>query len=203
LLQGGVELRPLDRGRFRHAAELLQDPALGLRAGDALHLAVALHSRCSHLARLDGRLRLALAAAEGIEGAAQEVRKRLTAIDRASTFVDSAKRKALVSDLEAQLQAITGPIATGDPRQACDLLLQSQSMMRTLVLPICCRCRRPGTGKQALSAADRLKASHSKGLEPKTLIEKRKRAAGIEPASSAWKAEVLPLNYARSGTDVS
>ena len=26
---------------------------------------------------------------------------------------------------------------------------------------------------------------------------KKKRAAGIEPASSAWKAEVLPLNYAR------
>jgi hypothetical protein len=24
------------------------------------------------------------------------------------------------------------------------------------------------------------------------------RAAGIEPARSAWKAEVLPLNYARS-----
>ena len=24
------------------------------------------------------------------------------------------------------------------------------------------------------------------------------RAAGIDPASSAWKAEVLPLNYARS-----
>ena len=23
------------------------------------------------------------------------------------------------------------------------------------------------------------------------------RVAGIEPASSAWKAEVLPLNYAR------
>ena len=27
---------------------------------------------------------------------------------------------------------------------------------------------------------------------------KKKRAAGIEPASSAWKAEVLPLNYARA-----
>jgi hypothetical protein len=26
------------------------------------------------------------------------------------------------------------------------------------------------------------------------------RAAGIEPASSAWKAEVLPLNYARLPT---
>jgi len=48
------------------------------------------------------RRRLALAAAEGVDGAAQEVRKRLVAIDRASTFVDSAKRKALVSDLEAQ-----------------------------------------------------------------------------------------------------
>ncbi len=30
---------------------------------------------------------------------------------------------------------------------------------------------------------------------------KIKRAAGIEPASSAWKAEVLPLNYARTGTE--
>ena len=29
---------------------------------------------------------------------------------------------------------------------------------------------------------------------------KQKRAAGIEPASSAWKAEVLPLNYARART---
>ena len=29
---------------------------------------------------------------------------------------------------------------------------------------------------------------------------KIKRAAGIEPASSAWKAEVLPLNYARTST---
>ena len=31
LLQYGVELRSLDRGRFRGAAELFQDPALGLR----------------------------------------------------------------------------------------------------------------------------------------------------------------------------
>ena len=30
---------------------------------------------------------------------------------------------------------------------------------------------------------------------------KLKRAAGIEPASSAWKAEVLPLNYARATTE--
>ena len=68
------------------------------------------------------RLRLALAAAEGTEGVVHEVRKRLTAIDRATTFVDSARRKALVADLEAQLQAITGPIAAGDHKQAFDLL---------------------------------------------------------------------------------
>ena len=59
LLQGGVELRSLDRDRFRQAAELLQDPALGLRAGDALHLAVALHSRCTQLASFDIRMQQA------------------------------------------------------------------------------------------------------------------------------------------------
>ncbi|MFM1811933.1 MAG: hypothetical protein RLZZ336_871 [Cyanobacteriota bacterium] len=46
----------------RQAAELLQDPGLGLRAGDALHLAVALHSRCTHLASFDGRMQQAAAA---------------------------------------------------------------------------------------------------------------------------------------------
>jgi predicted nucleic acid-binding protein len=62
LLQSGVELRSLDRGRFRQAADLLQDPALGLRAGDALHLVVALHSRCSQLASFDGRMQQAATA---------------------------------------------------------------------------------------------------------------------------------------------
>jgi uncharacterized protein len=59
LLQGGVELLSLDRGRFRQAAKLLQDPALGLRAGDALHLAVALHNRCTRLASFDMRMQQA------------------------------------------------------------------------------------------------------------------------------------------------
>ena len=62
LLQGGVELRLLDRERFRQAAELLKDSALGLRAGDALHLAVALHSRCTRLASFDSRMQQAAAA---------------------------------------------------------------------------------------------------------------------------------------------
>ena len=68
LLQGGVELRSLDRERFRQAAQLLQDSALGLRAGDALHLAVALHSRCTQLASIDGRM-VQAATAFGLESA--------------------------------------------------------------------------------------------------------------------------------------
>ena len=67
------------------------------------------------------RLRLALAAAGGAEGAAQEVRKRLAAIARSTTFIDSARRKALLADLEAQQQAITGPIASADPALALEL----------------------------------------------------------------------------------
>jgi len=67
------------------------------------------------------RLRLALAAAGGADGAAQEVRKRLAAIARSTTFIDSAKRKALLADLEAQQQAISGPIATADPALAVEL----------------------------------------------------------------------------------
>lgn len=98
--------------------------ARNLEALGAAALAELLIEVSGGNAVIQRRLRLALATAEGIDGAAQEVRKRLTAIDRASTFVDSARRKALVSDLEAQLQAITGPIAAGDPKQACDLLLR-------------------------------------------------------------------------------
>lgn len=62
LLQSGVELRSLERDRFRQAAELLRDPALGLRAGDALHLAVALHSHCIQLASFDRQMLTAAAA---------------------------------------------------------------------------------------------------------------------------------------------
>jgi hypothetical protein len=60
-----------------------------------------------------------------------------------------------------------------------------------------CFISQPGTAKHALVKAGSPKASNSKGFQPNILTEKRKRAAGIEPASSAWKAEVLPLNYAR------
>lgn len=96
--------------------------AKNLEALGAAALAELLIEVSGGNAVIQRRLRLALATGEGTEGVVQEVRKRLTAIDRSSTFLDSDKRKALVSDLEAQLQAITGPIATGDPKQAFDLL---------------------------------------------------------------------------------
>ena len=67
------------------------------------------------------RLRLALAASGGAEDAAQEVRKRLAAIARSTTFIDSTKRKALLKDLEAQQQAISGPIAAASPALAVEL----------------------------------------------------------------------------------
>jgi hypothetical protein len=72
-------------------------------------------------AQIQRRLRLALAAAGGAEDAAQEVRKRLATIARSTTFIDSAKRKALLADLEAQQQAIAGAIATAEPALAQEL----------------------------------------------------------------------------------
>ncbi len=98
--------------------------ARNLEALGAPALAELLMEVSSGNAAIQRRLRLALAAAEGAEGAAREVRKRLAAIDRATTFVDSRRRKALVADLEAQRQAITGPIATADPAQAFALLVR-------------------------------------------------------------------------------
>jgi hypothetical protein len=93
--------------------------ALGAAALAELRMEVS-----SGNAVIQRRLRLALAAADGADGASQEVRKRLAAIARATTFVDSRKRKALLADLETQRQAITGVIAAADPTQAFQLLVR-------------------------------------------------------------------------------
>jgi hypothetical protein len=95
--------------------------AKNLQALGAAALAELLIEVSAGNAVIQRRLRLALAAAGGAEGAAQEVRKRLAAIDRSHTFIDFAKRKALLADLEAQQQAINGPIATADPALAVEL----------------------------------------------------------------------------------
>jgi len=95
--------------------------ARNLEALGAAALAELLIEVSTGTAVIQRRLRLALAAAAGSEGAAQEVRKRLTAIARSSTFITAAKRKALLADLEAQQQAILGPIASDSPALALEL----------------------------------------------------------------------------------
>lgn len=52
----GLRLVPVGRNAFRVAAEMIREPASGLRAGDALHLAVALDIGASGLATADGVL---------------------------------------------------------------------------------------------------------------------------------------------------
>ena len=95
--------------------------ARNLEALGAAALAELLLEVSSGSAVIQRRLRLAIAAASGAAGAAQEVRKRLAAIARSSTGLDAARRKALVKDLEAQQQAISGPIAEADPALALEL----------------------------------------------------------------------------------
>ena len=60
--------------------------AKNLEALGAAALAELLIEVSGGNAVIQRRLRLALAAGEGTEGVVQEVRKRLTAIDRSSTF---------------------------------------------------------------------------------------------------------------------
>lgn len=95
--------------------------AKNLETLGAAALAALLMEVSTGNAVIQRRLRLALAAAGGAEEAAREVRKRLATIARSSTFIDSAKRKALLMDLEAQQQAINRPIATADPALAVEL----------------------------------------------------------------------------------
>lgn len=67
-------------------------------------------------------LRLALAEQQGPLELAQEVRKRLAAVERSSSWLDQKRRDALLADLDRQRQAIAGPIAAHDPDLAVELL---------------------------------------------------------------------------------
>jgi hypothetical protein len=67
-------------------------------------------------------LRLALAEQRGPLEMAQEVRKRLAAVERSNSWLDQKRRDALLADLDRQRQAIAGPIAAHDPDLAVELL---------------------------------------------------------------------------------
>lgn len=56
LAEGGLRIVPVSRDAFRRAAEMVRLHDHGLRAGDSLHLAVALELGASHMATLDGTL---------------------------------------------------------------------------------------------------------------------------------------------------
>jgi uncharacterized protein len=54
--EGNLRLLPLDREVFREAAHLVRNSKNGLRAGDALHLALALRVKATAFFTLDVRL---------------------------------------------------------------------------------------------------------------------------------------------------
>jgi len=144
--------------------------AANLETLGAAALAALLIEVSSGNAVIQRRLRLALAAADGADGAAQEVRKRLAAIARSTTFVDARKRKALLADLQAQHQAITGPIAAADPAQAWQLLLRYLDLADGVL-----ERSSDGTGALAGVFADALEdlapLAVAAGLQPEVLVE--------------------------------
>ena len=95
--------------------------ARNLEALGAPALAALLLELCEGNAAAKRRLRLALAEGQGADDAAREVRKRLKAIERSSTYLDSAKRKTLCSELEGHLSTICGSIRRDNPSLALDL----------------------------------------------------------------------------------
>jgi predicted nucleic acid-binding protein len=56
LAGGGLRIIPVSRDAFRQAAEMVKLHDHGLRAGDSLHLAVALELKAGHMATLDTTL---------------------------------------------------------------------------------------------------------------------------------------------------
>jgi len=77
-------------------------------------------------------LRLALAEQRGPLEMAQEVRKRLAAVERSSSWLDQKRRDALLADLDRQRQAIAGPIAAHDPDLAVELLWRFMDLASSL-----------------------------------------------------------------------
>lgn len=70
------------------------------------------------------RLRIELAGNHSTAEVAREVRKRLTSIARAKTFIDWRKVKATKTDLETQRKIIVETVAPDDPAEAFELIWQ-------------------------------------------------------------------------------
>ena len=70
------------------------------------------------------RLRLELSHDLGAAELARDVQKRLVSLRRSKSFIGWRKRKALIKDLQTQVDMITGKIAPDEPTLAFDLLWQ-------------------------------------------------------------------------------
>lgn len=96
--------------------------AKNLEALGAKRLAELLIELSTGNAAAKRRLRLELAGTGGTEEVAREIRKRLTTISKARSYVDWQKRKALVKDLDTQRRAIVEQLANNDPAEALELM---------------------------------------------------------------------------------
>ncbi len=116
------------------------------------------------------RLRLELAGAASPLEVAHEIRKRLTTIARARSFIDWQKRKALVADLETQRCAIVDHVAKADKSEALDLLWRFMALAN----PVSDRCDdRSGTVIGVFQAAchDLGEVATTARADPKRLAE--------------------------------
>ena len=68
------------------------------------------------------RLRLELAAVEGPEALADEIRERLATIGRSSAFLDWRKRRDLALDLEIHRETVARRVAEADATEALELM---------------------------------------------------------------------------------
>ena len=93
--------------------------ALGARRLAELLVGIASGNRAARR-----RLRLELAAAEGPEALADEIRDRLATIGRARAFLDWRKRRDLAADLEIHRETIARQVAEADPAEALELMWQ-------------------------------------------------------------------------------
>ncbi|WP_019016376.1 DUF6880 family protein [Elioraea tepidiphila] len=96
--------------------------AENLEALGARRLAALLMDIADDDAAVKRRLRLELAVREAPKTVAAEVRKRLTQIGRAGSFVDWRKIRDLAADLETQRRTIVDQVAKIDPAEALELM---------------------------------------------------------------------------------
>src|SRR5690606_37021667 len=81
------------------------------------------------------RLRMELAGNSSSGELAREVRKRLSSIARAKSWINWRKVKAVKADLDEQRKIIAEKIATNDPEEGFELIWQFLSLADSMAQP--------------------------------------------------------------------